>query len=284
MKRLLVTFISLCMASFGGSSFAGVDNDIPSCYVANKVAVPVPQANKAIFVLIDQTTLFDENLKNEILQNSGSIVKQGNAYAVVSFSSYAQGRYLDVISTGLLEGQIEEKLRGDLSMKMLKNFDNCLVQQVAYGQKIFGEAIQKGLSGAASDIAKSDILAALKEISKKVKDYSAKDKIVFLASDMLENSSVSTFYGNHSVRLINPDAEMQKTESSGMIGDFGGARVFVLGAGLMQENAGKKNSKVGIYRDPKTVGALHDYWEKYFIKSNAKLVEFGAPAMVNPVK
>jgi hypothetical protein len=54
----------------------------------------------------------------------------------------------------------------------------------------------------------------------------------------------------------------------------------VLGAGLLAEDA--KQTK-GIYRDPKTMGALQQFWQGYFEKSNAKLIEFGQPALLNPI-
>jgi hypothetical protein len=69
-----------------------------------------------------------------------------------------------------------------------------------------------------------------------------------------------------------------------VVGDFGGARVFVLGAGLVQENAGGKNKDSGVYRNPKTMASLRQFWKMYFEASNAKLLEFGAPALLSPVK
>ena len=75
-----------------------------------------------------------------------------------------------------------------------------------------------------------------------------------------------------------------RSRAARMIGDFGNARVFVLGAGLLQENAGGKNKDSGVYRNPKTVSLLRQFWETYFTASHAKLVEFGAPALLSPVK
>lgn len=263
---------------------AGVDNDIPSCYTANKIPVAIPASNLEVFMVIDQTTQFDQNLKDSIFQNFGNLLAGGNSFVVASFSSYAQGRYFEIQSAGAFEATVAEKARNDISMSSMRKFDGCLVQQVNYGRKVAGDAMQKAFAGSASDIAKSDIIGSLKELSKRVQASKAKDKILFLASDMLENSTITSFYGNHSVRPVDPAAEMKKVDAAKMIGDFGGARVFVLGAGLMQENAGGANQKTGIYRDPKTVALLHEFWDKYFTASNAKLIEFGAPALLSPVR
>jgi hypothetical protein len=132
---------------------------------------------------------------------------------------------------------------------------------------------------ATNDLSKSDILAALKDISDKVRASPASDKVVLLASDMLENSSVSSFYSHNAVRRIDPKAEMMKATAAGLIGDFGGARVYVIGAGLLAGDAKVKNA----YRDPQTMSALKEFWTLYFQKSNASIGEFGAPALLGAV-
>jgi len=263
---------------------AGVDNDIPSCYTANKIPVAIPASNVEVFMVIDQTTQFDQSLKDSIFQNFGNLLTGGNSFVIASFSSYAQGRYFEIQSAGVLESTVAEKARNDIAMSAMRKFDGCLVQQVNYGRKVAAEAMQKAFAGTASDIAKSDIIGGLKELSKRVQASKAKDRILFLASDMLENSTITSFYSNRSVRQLDPVTEMKKVEAAKMLGDFGGVRVFVLGAGLMQENSGGSNQKTGIYRDPKTVALLREFWDMYFKASNAKLIEFGAPALLSPVR
>ena len=102
---------------------------------------------------------------------------------------------------------------------------------------------------------------------------------MLLASDMLENSSVSSFYLHNAVRRIDPQVEMKNATAAGLIGDFGGARVYVIGAGLLGGDAKVKNA----YRDTQTVSALKEFWTLYFQKSNASIGEFGAPALLGPV-
>lgn len=63
-----------------------------------------------------------------------------------------------------------------------------------------------------------------------------------------------------------------------MLGDFSGADIYVMGAGVVPEN-GK-----AVYRDPKTMQALKSFWRSYFEKSNAVLVEFGQPALLGKVE
>jgi hypothetical protein len=125
---------------------------------------------------------------------------------------------------------------------------------------------------------------SLKELSSRIRQSTAREKIVFLVSDMLENSGISSFYASKNVRAIEPAVELKKAQEAQVVGDFGGARVFVLGAGLVQGNAGGKNKDIGVYRNPKAMSALRQFWDTYFEASHAVLAEFGAPALLSPVK
>lgn len=279
-----LTAVAILSFLLAAPVFAGLSNDVPSCYAANKIQVENPQTELELIVLVDQTTPLDADLQNSVRENVGRLIKGTSAFVIGSFSSFGQGRYLEVLSSGTLEGPIAQKVRDDISVKTIKNFDQCIAGQIDYGRKVAAGALNKALNGSSPDLSKSDIMGALKELSARVRQSTAKDKVVFLVSDMLENSAISTFYANKNVRAIEPAVELRKAKAAQVIGDFGGARVFVLGAGLVQENHGGKNKDSGVYRNPKSMSLLREFWESYFESSNAKLVEFGAPALVNPVK
>jgi hypothetical protein len=283
MKVFMVSAASALSLAMCVTAYAGVENDVPSCYEASKVGVPAPPTQKELFILVDQTTPFDAALQASANENAGRLIRQGSAYVVATFSSFGQGRYMQVLSAGTLELPIEERTRNSIGMKLLRTFDECMREQVNFGRLKAATALKAAFEGISSDLAKSDILSALKELSARVKQSVAQEKIVFLLSDMLENSSVSSFYANHNVRSIDPASEMKKVEAAQQLGDFGGARVFVLGAGLIQTN-GKPEKDKGVYRDPKTMAKLRMFWEQYFARSNAQLVDFGAPALISPIK
>ncbi|MDP1785285.1 MAG: hypothetical protein Q8K81_07680 [Sulfuricurvum sp.] len=76
-------------------------------------------------------------------------------------------------------------------------------------------------------------------------------------------------------------AELKIVEANKMVADFGGANVYVLGEGLVPTTS---NVASDSYRDPKTMNSLQEFWKMYFKKSNAKLIEFGQPALLNTVK
>jgi hypothetical protein len=284
MKPILRILLVTALGLITPLAHAGIGNDIPSCYAANKMKLAVPITQTEIFVLIDQTTPLDAALQDSVRENAGRLIKAGGAFAIGSFSSFGQGRYLEVLSAGTLEGTIDPKARDDISVKTLRGFDACMAGQADFGRKSAANAINKALSGSSPELAKSDVLGSLKELSSRVKQSEAKDKVVFLISDMLENSGISSFYANKNVRSIDPAAELKKAQDAQVVGDFGGARIFVLGAGLVQDNAGGKNKDSGVYRNPKAMGLLRQFWESYFAASHAQLIEFGAPALLSPVK
>lgn len=266
------------------NALAGTSNDVPSCYTASKVPVPASTVEIEAFVLVDQTTLLDSALQSSVRENVSILIRPGSAFVVATFSSYSQGRYLEVLTAGTLERPIAEKNRDDIGVKILKNFDACMKGQLEFGRNTAATALNKALGESSRDLAKSDIMASLKDLSNRVRQSQAKEKVVFLVSDMLENSGVSSFYSNKNVRNIEVAAELKKATDNQLIGEFGGARVFVLGAGLVQENAGGNIRDSGIYRDPRTMSNLRQFWEQYFTRSNAKLIEFGAPALLVPVQ
>lgn len=284
MQSSLRYLFMLGLAVLPAIASAGVANDIPSCYAASQVGIPVPATELELFVLIDQTTPLDADLQNSVRENVGRLVQPGSAFVISSFSSFGQGRYLGILTAGTLERPITEKARASTSVKALRNFDICMRGQLDYGRKAAAVALNKALAGSGAELAKSDVMASLKEISGRVAQSTARNKVVFVVSDMLENSGISSFYANRNVRTLDPAVEMKKAETARQLGDFSGARIFVLGAGLVQQGGKGNNKDSGVYRDPKAMAALRQFWEQYFTRSNAKLIEFGAPALLNPVK
>lgn len=240
---------------------------------------PEPIPEREIFVLIDQTTVLDDNLKQLVRNNVAPFASHGNAFLIARFSAFSQGRYLDVLNAGKIEAVIPEQDRGAISVKLLKTFDACMQGQQMYAARMMAGAINKAMQESSDSLAQSDVMSSLKEFSTRVRESNAKDKIVFVVSDMLENSSISSFYMKKGVRVIDPAKEMAIAEKNDQIGDFGGARVFILGAGVIPEVKGAKS-----YRDPKTMNALKSFWTGYFEKSNAALEQFGMPALLSPVK
>ena len=271
--------ILLCTAL---SAFAVTHNSIKSCYDLAKIEGKNTVINKELFVFIDQTTPLDEELKQSVIQNSVANVNYGNAFTVAKFSAFVQGNYAGVVNSAQLDWPLKEDIRNDTPKKLLQGYDKCMKAQVGYAKKTLDDSISQTFGATTNTIVRSDILKSLQELAKNtVKTSTAKQKTVFIVSDMLENSSITSFYYKNGVKKIDPASELKIVEANKMLADFGGANVYVLGAGLVPST-----SKVAseTYRDPKTMNALQEFWKMYFKKSNAKLIEFGQPALLNTVK
>jgi hypothetical protein len=234
-----------------------------------------------LFVVIDQTVALDDQLKQGVANQVRPFLTAGNGFSVLVFSAYTQGKYTQLLTSGQLDHPLPNAQRNDISKPLLARFDQCMARQPALAAQVAGAALRSAFDGSSGEIAKSDVMASLKDISAKVRQSPAKDKVVLLVSDMLENSSVSSFYASQAVRRIDPAHEMKLAESNQMVGDFGGARVYVLGAGLLNNDSKKNQAQ---YRDPKTMQALSSFWKSYFDKSKAQLIEFGQPALLNQIK
>lgn len=279
MKKLFLIPTLLAAMAWSASSIAAA-GAIASCY-EGKLNAPAAPLAKEIFVVIDQTTPLDDTLKQSVANQLRPFLAAGNGFSVLVFSAFTQGKYTQLLTSGQLDYAMPTAQRNDVSKPVLAKFDQCMARQPALAAQLAGGALRSAFDGTSDDIAKSDVLASLKDISGKVRQSGATEKVVLLVSDMLENSSVSSFYAGHAVRRIDPEREMKLASDNQLIANFGGARVYVLGAGLLSDDA-KKNKSA--YRDPKTMLALGTFWKNYFDKSNAQLMEFGQPALLNPVR
>lgn len=288
MRRSIQTLRSLALgASFAFSgvlpAHAGLTNDVPSCYAANKIAAPQVQYDQLIYVLVDQTVQLDATLQKSVLDNVQGMLKPGTKFVIAEFSAFSQGHYLNVLHTGVIERPIPASEEGNVVMSRLRDFHTCMQQQLVYGQRLALATTAQVLKSGTSTLDQSDILMALKSVSSAVAQEKATHKLVFVVTDGLENSSVTSFYARNAVRHINPAVELKKAQDNNLFGDFGSARIYLLGAGVMQPAANGSTAERNGYRDPKTLMDLKQFWSGYFSRSNAQLVEFGAPALLEPL-
>lgn len=274
--------IGATMAIFGASAIAQGDmpSALPDCRQFAKLAVDEDPARIALFVIIDQTTPFSPALRQTVADQIAPLLKPGTDVMIYQFSAYMGGRYTQKVLGARMNAPIDATSRNAISKSALDRFDKCMAFQDSEIRKFAGTALRDAFGASSSSIGKSDVVASLRDVSEQVKKSSASRKLVLIASDMLENSAVSSFYTNGTVRKIDPAAELLRIESNKLLGDFGHADLFVIGAGLIEESVEKKTA----YRDPKTMQALQNFWRQYFEKSNGRLVEFGAPSMLGQIR
>lgn len=272
--------VALLLSGVAGvASAAGPANALSSCFTFAKLPVPTTAPAIEVFVMVDQTTPFNADLKQSIADHIKPLLVSGNALSIYAFSAYTQGHYTNELVHAELDPALEPATRNDIGKTALARYDQCEAYQVRTVQTLAGNALRQAFHGDGNEISKSDVLASIQDVSRQVKASSAQRKIVLIASDMLENSSISSFYAKRAVRKINPDQETRRVADNNLTGDFGGAEIYVLGAGLIVEDTAAK----GVYRDPQTMRALQQFWQRYFDGSHGKLVEFGAPALLSAI-
>ena len=264
---------------------AAVADDVPSCYTALRMARPALAADLDLFVLVDQTVLLDESLKHSVVENVGRLIGPNTYVSVIKFSAFSQGRYLDVAFRGGAEPGLNKTARNATGATTLGHLDACLGGQLDYTRKRALGGAKDAMDSASGSLARSDILASLKEASQAVRDSHARRRVLVVVSDMLENSSVTSFYRKNGLRLIDPKVELARVQAVNMIGDFHGADVYVIGGALMGDSGTAYGIEKGVasYRDPVSLEHLRDFWRQVFEQSNAHLVEFGTPALVEPI-
>jgi len=269
MKRIFLILLAL-------SALLSGRNDIPSCYKALQMDNPDTDIKKELFILVDQTTQLDRKLMIYTYKNMMKFIKNGYAVTIASFSSNSNGKYTDVAYSGTLENLLPQSAKHEIAKKKLRKYQGCMNGQYKYAKKKATKALVAVLKGANRKLPHSDILKSLNDIAKHIiKPSRAKEKVVLLVSDMMEHSSITSFYARGSLKRIHTKKEMAKLKKSGYTADFGGARVYVIGTGMAGKNS---------YRDSKTLKALTSFWEAYFNSSNARLQAIGTPMLLEDIE
>ena len=269
MRKLLLTVVTL-------SALLLARNDVPSCYNALKIEDPNPISQKELFILIDQTPPIDKNMMIYTYKNMMKFIKNGYAVSIASFSSNANGKYTDVAYSGKLEALLPDDAKHDIAKKALRKYEGCMNGQYKFAKKKATKALVRTLKGANKKLPHSDIIKSLNDISKHIiKSSNSKEKVVLLVSDMIEHSSITSFYAKGSLKKLKVKTEMNKVKKSDYLANFDEAKIYVIGAGMVGKNA---------YRDSKTLKLLSDFWVEYFQTTNAKLQAIGTPMLLEDVE
>jgi len=268
MKSVLLTLLAL-------STLILARNDVPSCYAALKMDNPNPTVEKELFILVDQTTPLDKNMMIYTYKNMMKFIKNGYAVTIASFSANANGKYTDVAYAGKLENLLPENAKHDIAKKTLRKYQGCMNGQYKYAKKKATKALVSVLKGANKKLPHSDIIKSLDDIAAHIiAPSNASKKVVLLVSDMIEHSSITSFYHKGLIKKIDVNTEMSKVKSAGHLANFSGADIYVIGTGVI----GKKG-----YRDAKTLKRLTDFWEQYFAQTQANLKALGTPMLLEDI-
>lgn len=264
-------------ASAGENAVALSQEPIPDCYGRSRLGIAAPETERAIFVMVDQTTGLDDQLRRTVMSNMIRLIQPGTSFAVSTFSAFGNGHYTTVVEAGAVNRSVTDEDRPSVSVNGLRRLDRCLERQMRIARAHAQHAVERAMEADASSFTASDIMASLAHLSESVR-ASRGDRLVIVVSDLLEHSAATTFYSNRDLRLINPSAELAKAAENRLLGDFGGARVAVIGAGMLSPETRSTGT-----RDSTKVVALQSFWESWFQRSNAHIAQFGRPDLVNPL-
>jgi hypothetical protein len=284
LARFVAALMVMTLLALGQPNAAqanGLENQIPSCYVANQLPAPTLPYDKLLVVMVDQTVQLDANLQAQMLQSIAALVQPGTRFAVGEFSAYSQGRYLDILTSGIAETAMTQNQLNNIPLTAVDPFNKCLADQLNFARGTAEKAAYAAMQGATSSLDQSEILMAMKTIAAPIKSVDVPHKILLVATDGLEYSTVADFYGHGTARDIDPDAEMGHLAAAGMTGDFGGAQVYVIGGAMAPPAKNGSRAQRDGYRNAEMLTHLAAFWADYFKASDATLVAFGEPALVS---
>jgi hypothetical protein len=271
---MLATLVMPCIA------MASERNDLQSCYESAQLPELKPASSaRELIVVVDETVPVPEDIQKQAWGQITRFVQPGDSVKLYSFSAFLPGEYLRLLYAGKLDKNAGEDARDDASARKLRTLDQCLARQPQDFEAGFGKLFVKSLRDARQDIPRSEIMNALRKIGDDIKtDDSTHDHVVFLISDMLENSDYTSFYAKNQIKNLIVPEELKKAQAHNLFADLSGARIYVTGAGLITD--GIKQS----YRSGKTMDALNEFWAGYFSHSNASLAGFGTPSLGGDLK
>jgi hypothetical protein len=274
--------LAICACTSETENHNSVNNakvEVSDCYKQAGSDFSRPQSQRALFVVVDQTTGLDDHLRETIGENTKQLLEPGTQYAIYTFSAYSRDRYFTPVVAGEIVASVAESDRESLPTRRLNRLDKCLSAATEKAVSQVEGFLEEATEESSSNFSNSEIMSSLKHVDDAVQESEAKDKLVIIVSDLIEHSSGMSFYKNKGLRLIDPKAELKKATDNDLLADFDGAKVAVIGAGLLAPESGS-----GPVRDTKSLQSLHVFWEQWLKASNAKLIKYGEPDWPTPVR
>lgn len=276
--KLSILLASCALAGLAtAKASAAQPGDVPSCYDALQLTEHKPAAaSRHLVVIVDQTARLDDALKKSVHQQVDQFVAAGDQVQLVAFSANAQGKYTDLVYKGWFDSPLPAAVRNSISKMTLNKFDACMKAQPKAKGKLH-QKLREAFGDGATDFPKTELIGSLLQVSTEVLGSTGEGrKVVLIVSDMLENSSITSFYAKNAVRQIDSAAELAKVSKAGLSGDFATADVYVIGAGFV--------GKGMAYSSQQALGSLESFWRALISQHNGQLKQFGKPQLLSPMQ
>lgn len=268
----------LTIGLFGSGLVAAAQpNDIPSCYdITNLAEHKAGLANRQLIVIVDQTAELDDRLKKSVHEQVDQFIQPGDQVQIVAFSANAKGKYTEILYNGIFDAPLAARTRNSIGKTTLNRFDACMQAQPQAKAKLHRK-LREAYGDETETFPKTELIGSLLQVGSNIIANSPSErKVLLIVSDMLENSSITSFYASNRVRQIDPTVELQKIVKSGISGDLGGADVYVIGAGFV--------GKGMAYSSQLALDNLEAFWRELFSQHNGTLQQFGKPQLLSPIK
>jgi len=255
--------LALCLGLLSGGTQA-------SCYDPLERAPEGVGIDRALYVLVDQTTPLDDALKARVLDLVDTWGRRGDHVEVARFSANLRGRYPELVFEGSVEPMPDEAFLYHLRYRDKRALLGCLERQAQEVREGFRGALREALDGSDYKIPKTDLFYALKLLSEQmIQVEDAPERVVLLVTDGFENSAVTSFYRRGKPRLPDARKVLAKVRRVGLLPNWKGSRIYVYGLGLMPDRKS--------YLSPRVAMGLRKFWERYFVAGNGDVVALGTP-------
>ncbi|MFY9074713.1 hypothetical protein OZZ08_07055 [Malaciobacter mytili] len=274
MKKILVLFTLLISFSFANEYSCREALNLSKEFTKNDYY------NTEVFILVDESTYFDENSKEGIFKKISPFIKENVRINIDSFTEYSKTRKNKDLGSYFIYSNLTKEEEDEISRSKVRDLKECLENAKIFAYNGIKKNLEKAYRKKEDHLKKSEILRNLKIYSKNNIRYSdAKRKVVIILSDMLENSEYLSFYKNGKVKEIDIEKEMEIVKKNRLLGKFNNAEIYVYGLGLVEVNSVKEDS-----RNSKILDNLIDFWDEYFTQSGGKPIGLDSSNMNFDIK
>ena len=270
--------ISLSVLVFTGFFWtvtAVAANIIPSCYQLVDIDRISPPIERGLLVVVDNTIELEHALQRESFEKIVHFMSEGDRVVIISFSAYVEDQYTRIRADARLDRMLSKDAAFTVPKQKLKELKRCLAGQKRSLARIVGTSLEAIYAESSTDLPNTELLATLAKTSREILPIlKARETYLLIVSDMMEHSDVTSFYKSGNIRMIDPEAELQKAEASGVVAVYPGTVAYIIGAGYT--GAGK-------YRSAKVMRAVEDFWRLYIARAGGRLQTFGTPSMFGDI-
>lgn len=221
--------VALMLLAAASPAEASLVNQIPSCYTASHYRFASASPRHLLYVLIDQAGQLSASLQKSVIDNLNHALGPATKFVIAEFSRTTTHHYLRVLYTGIIESPMTAAERDNVPVSSLAGFDGCMRGQAMYAVRMADTTAEHALQTATGGANQpNDILVSLMTVAPVIAQDPAREKVLFLVTDGLENSS----FANFTHGISDPAQMLQRARAKGLLANFAGARVFVLGAGI----------------------------------------------------